>query len=177
MKEILYFSGSNSPSSVNQALVSYLSDLPALAGLLINLTDFDLPIYHVTTQLQNPPAKLAELKKIIDMHEAIVIAVPVHNGSVTAFFKNALDWVSRADKEYRAFQDKNIVLLSASPGGGCKNALDHSATILEILGGAVQAKIPITYHYTRVAFKDGKLAINDENLLKEITTAITALKN
>jgi len=57
MKEILYFSGSNSPSSVNQALVSYLSDLPALAGLLINLTDFDLPIYHVTTQLQKSPCK------------------------------------------------------------------------------------------------------------------------
>lgn len=175
MEEILYFSGSNSPTSVNQALASYLSALPGFAGRLINLTDFELPIYQITIQLQDPPAKLAELKQIIDGHDAIVIAVPVHNGSVTAFFKNTLDWLSRAGKDYRAFQGKKIVLLSASPGGGCMNAIEHAASILEILGGQVIAKIPITSHYTRVALKDGKLAIHDVELLKEITTAITKL--
>ena len=50
-----------------------------------------------------------------------MIASPEHNGMMPAFFKNMMDWLSRAGG--KIFQEKPVLLMSTSPGprGGQTN--------------------------------------------------------
>jgi NAD(P)H-dependent FMN reductase len=86
--------------------------------------------------------------------DAILIASPEYNQSVSGVLKNAIDWASRGeDGEYSrtAFTGKNFGILSASPSKkGGKRGLGHLRTILEDAGGTViaeQVTIPTAYTY------------------------------
>lgn len=47
MKKILVFSGSNSSKSVNQKVAIYAASLTELETTVIDLRDYDLPMYGV----------------------------------------------------------------------------------------------------------------------------------
>ncbi|HVI44401.1 MAG TPA: NADPH-dependent FMN reductase [Chitinophaga sp.] len=178
MKNLLLFAGSNNSKSINHSLIT------AVAGLIsdgshkvISLLDYPLPLYAMELQVQGIPAEATALKEIIDAHDALVISVAEHNGSVSAFFKNTVDWLSRAGSDYRIFNNKQVVLLSASPGGGGVNAMNHAESVLTRLGATITQKIPVNNFYKRTSFTDHHLAFNDPALRDEILEAVTRIAN
>src|SRR5690606_3102301 len=91
---ILFFSGSNSTNSINQKLVETLARMTqAKTVRSINLRDFPVPLYSDIEEARGIPAETNHLQGIIDDHDLLVIAVPEHNHSVPAFFKNTVDWL------------------------------------------------------------------------------------
>ena len=122
MSSILAFSGSNSSTSLNQKLVTFAASHHTNSEV-INLVDFDIPMFGVDLESEiGSPKSISQLKEKLDNSAGLIISTPEHNGSMPAFLKNCLDWLSRTDRKF--FGDKNIFVLSTSPGaGGAKSAL------------------------------------------------------
>ncbi len=177
MKKVLFFSGSNSPKSINQSLITAVSELfKQSENTIISLRDFPMPIYSIETeQKEGIPENTLKLKARIDATDALVISVPEHNGSIPAVFKNSMDWLSRADKNYKILKNKNIVLFSTSAVGGGANSIIHAETILKRLGASVTGKVVISKFNDQLYEVDGVFRIKDEVLLKEITELVALL--
>ena len=113
---ILAFAGSNSSTSINHKLVSTIAD--SKEGIeVIKLTDYEIPIYSMDIETEKGiPAGVKDLDIKLQGYNELIISVAEHNGNLTAFFKNILDWLSRNNRNF--LEGKKILLLGASPGQG-----------------------------------------------------------
>lgn len=102
MSKILVFAGSSSSISINHALVtSVANQIVDHEVEIIRLTDFELPVYSYDIEKnEGIPLNITRLKNKIDQSEALIISVNEHNGTVSSFFKNVLDWLSRFDPKF-----------------------------------------------------------------------------
>jgi chromate reductase len=64
---------------------------------------------------QNPPAKVAELKRKVREADAILFVTPEYNYSVPGVLKNAIDWASRPYGD-SAWNSKPVAIMGASIG-------------------------------------------------------------
>ncbi|MFV8224519.1 NADPH-dependent FMN reductase [Christiangramia aquimixticola] len=138
MKKILAFAGSNSSTSINQKLLENITGrIQGHELQMIKLTDYPLPIYSQDIEdNEGFPENVQKIANFIAEADGLVIAVNEHNGTVSAFFKNILDWLSRNERNFLA--NKKILLISTSPGQrGAKGALEYSQGILGRFGGDV----------------------------------------
>ncbi len=140
MKNILAFAGSNSSTSINFKFVTHAaSTIKEHKVELINLRGFDIPMYSSDFEEKNGiPQSILKLNEHIQSADALVISVNEHNGGLSAFFKNCMDWLSRNDRNF--LKDKKLFILSTSPGrGGAKMAKDYAVEILPRFGADIVA--------------------------------------
>lgn len=138
MSYILCFSGSNSSTSINNTFIDYIqSSIATIDTKKIDLRTLEIPMYNIDMEnSQGIPVDIQVLKNKISEASGIIVSVNEHNGSVSAFFKNILDWLSRADRNY--LKHKKILLLSTSPGGrGASSALEYAKSTLPRFGGII----------------------------------------
>ena len=138
MKKILAFAGSNSSTSINHQLVSHAAGrIQGHEVKIIKLTDYEFPLFGVDLEKERGyPTDVQILKNLITEHDALIISVNEHNGNISAFFKNVIDWLSRLDRNFLA--DKKILLMSTSPGArGAASSLDYVKGIFPRFGGEV----------------------------------------
>lgn len=116
-KKIVAFAGSNSSRSINRQLVGYvLRRLEDYETLLLDLNDFEMPIFSIDRELNKGiPDQAHAFRKKMQEADAIVCSMAEHNRAYTVAFKNILDWCSRVDMHI--FADKPMLLMSTSPGG------------------------------------------------------------
>lgn len=144
MCKIIAFAGSNHSGSINHTLVQYATkQIKNIDIKLVDLREFDVPIYSINLELnQGIPDSIRQLKKIIQYGDGFIIASPEHNGSIPAFFKNIIDWLSRIDQNI--FNNKPVVLLSASPGvNGGRTNLEHLAQLMPFWGAQIIDRVSI----------------------------------
>jgi len=138
MKKILAFAGSKSSTSINQQFITHIANrINGHEIKIIKLLDYDIPMFSVDKQNNNGfPVDIQVLKNLIDEHDALMISVNEHNGTISAFFKNILDWLSRLDRNFLA--NKKILLVSTSPGArGAASSLEYTKGILPRFGGQI----------------------------------------
>ncbi|WGK64072.1 NADPH-dependent FMN reductase [Croceiramulus getboli] len=138
MPRIIAFAGSNSSSSINQIWVRYLSgSISSIDVELIQLTDFDIPMYSIDLENKSGfPLGVQLLLGKLKEADGLLISVNEHNGTVSAFFKNILDWLSRLDRNFLA--GKKILLTSTSPGArGASSALAFAKAVLPRFGAEI----------------------------------------
>lgn len=138
MKNILAFAGSNSSTSINhQFLTHVVNRVQGHEIKLIKLTDYEVPLFSVDHEKEKGfPVNLQVLKNLISENDALIISVNEHNGMVSPFFKNYIDWLSRIDRNFLA--NKKILLMSTSPGArGAASALEYTKGVLPRFGGEV----------------------------------------
>lgn len=135
--KILGFAGSTRKDSFNKKLVRAGLDHAQKLGAqitFVDLADFNLPLFDEDLEKNSPPADAQKLKEIFIDHQALLIASPEYNSSISAVLKNAIDWVSRSavgEPPLIAFRGKVAGLMSASPGGlGGLRGLVHLRSIL-----------------------------------------------
>jgi len=92
--KILGISGSLRNASYNTALIRAASEmLPT--GMRLEMLDLaDLPMFNVDTEKPFPPA-VVKFREKIAMADAVLIATPEYNSSISGALQNALDWASR----------------------------------------------------------------------------------
>jgi chromate reductase len=117
---ILGFAGSLRKDSYNKALLRAAMELmPKDAKLEV----FDLEgIPPFNQDLEDKmPEKVKEFKAKIKAADAILIATPEYNYSISGVLKNAIDWASRPYGD-NSFKGKPVGLMSASIGilGGAR---------------------------------------------------------
>jgi chromate reductase, NAD(P)H dehydrogenase (quinone) len=94
---ILGISGSLRRASMNTGLLRAAAQV-APAGVVVELFDLrPLPFYDADLEQAGTPEPVLAFRDAIERAEALLIATPEYNYSVTGVLKNALDWASRPD--------------------------------------------------------------------------------
>jgi len=165
---ILAFAGSLRKDSFNKKLIALGAAAASAAGAevnLIDLRDFPLPLFDGDLEARSgQPENCLALKKLFIESHGLLIASPEYNSSMTAVFKNTIDWVSRpvaGEPPLAAFQDKIVSLMSASPGalGGIRGLVHVRAMFGNI--GAIVLPGQVTIPKAAVAF-DASGQLTDE---------------
>jgi len=90
---------------------NYLLDNDIAETEIIDLKEYDFPIFHEKLILQkNPSAKLLEFGKKIKSSDGIIIVTPEYNGGYPASLKNAIDVL------YEEWHRKPIAIATVSAG-------------------------------------------------------------
>lgn len=175
--KILSFSSSTRKDSFNKKIVKVATEGAQSAGIetnYIELKDFSMPFYDGDLEAEHGlPENAKKLKKLFLQYDALLIGNAEYNSSITAIWKNTIDWLSRQETPDEtpliAFKDKIAVLISASPGqwGGIRSMMD-TRNILENIGVTV---LPITRSLSKanLAFDDkGNLNSQEVEAFKKI---------
>ncbi|WP_299335344.1 NADPH-dependent FMN reductase [uncultured Psychroserpens sp.] len=169
MKHIVTFAGSNSKTSINKQLATYASTLVENVEVnVLDLNDFDLPIYGIDYEMQHGiPENAHKFLEHIKSSDGIIISLAEHNGAYATVFKNIFDWMSRIDG--KLWSDKPMLLMATSPGGrGGVTVLDIAAGRFPYMGGNIVGKFSLPSFGEN--FKDGVL-VNDQlkqDLMEEV---------
>lgn len=150
MKNILAFSGSNSPTSINhQLILNVTKRLQDHKVEVIELRELNIPLYSIVLEKEGIPKDVKFLyEKIIENH-ALVISVNEYNANVSGFFKNVVDWLSRVDRKFLA--GKKMLLMSTSPGRrGGASALEYVNNQFPRFGGEVIQSFSLPQFYENV---------------------------
>jgi len=142
--KLLIFAGSTRQNSFNRKLAQVCASLARDAGAevtVLELSTLAIPLYNADLEAQGTPPDVIRLKEIMYAHPAWIICSPEYNGSYTALLKNTIDWASSPVQGHavwgngtRAFADKVVGLLSASPGAlGGLRSLSHLNPLLQNL--------------------------------------------
>lgn len=161
MASILAFAGSNSSTSINYKLVKHTASLVKGHQLsLMNMANFPFPMFSEDHEKEKGFSNsLIEIMKDIKNADGLIISVNEHNGNVSAFFKNFLDWLSRLDKNF--LEGKKVFLMSTSPGKrGAIGAFEITNNILPRFGAAAVFGFSLPSFYDN--FEDSKGITNSE---------------
>lgn len=174
MKKIILFAGSNSSKSINQQLVNYTAGtIDAHQTEVIDLRKYDAPIYSSDIEAETGiPESILAFKSLLESGDGFVISLAEHNGNMTAFFKNIMDWLSRA--EMKAFADKPVLLMSSSPGGGgAQSALAITKKIMGYMGAKIDYTYSLGSFYDK--FNSETLQLSDSEEQNKLSEAVKGL--
>lgn len=169
MKKIVALGGSNSKKSINKTFANFVAgELEGTETILLDLNDFDLPMYGIDIETENGfPGDAERLNGIIEAADGLVVSLAEHNGSYSVAFKNAFDWLSRIDQ--KVWKNKPMLLMAASPGGrGGASVLQTAKGTFPHLGGNIIADFSLPSFYDNFS-TDG---LKDENLSTDLEQKI-----
>jgi NAD(P)H-dependent FMN reductase len=165
--KVLCFAGSLRKDSLNKKLVKVAMEGARNAGAevtFVDLKDLPMPIYDGDIEAaEGLPENAKKFKRMLMEHDALLIASPEYNSSISAALKNAIDWASRpepGETNLQAFTGKVAGLLAASPGalGGLRGLV----TLRSVLGNIGIIVVP---DQLAVSKADG--AFNDDGTMKD----------
>jgi chromate reductase len=165
--KILAFAGSLRRESYNKKLVKIAVAGAQAAGAevtYIDLRDMPLPVFDEDLEAaEGLPANAKKFKDLFKANQGLLISSPEYNSSVSAAFKNAIDWVSRpvpGEAPLYAFAGKVAGIMAASPGalGGLRGLV----TVRSILGNIKVIVLP-----DQVAVPAASDAFNPDGSLKD----------
>lgn len=182
MAKILAFAGSTRSASVNQKLLDVAIAVARNQGAEVTdlrLAEYPLPLFDQDLEeREGQPENAAKLKELFKSHDAILVACPEYNSSITPLLKNTIDWLSRpADGEpmLAAFAGKTAGLLSASPGGfGGLRGLRHVREILSNISVLVTPK-QFALSKAHEAFTESGDALVDERQQTQLEACVEQL--
>jgi chromate reductase len=122
MKEklhILAFAGSLRKDSLNRKVIKLAEDLLP-EGHSYEIFDLiDIPLFNVDVEKQGMPEAVAAFRTTIANADALLIACPEYNSSVTGVLKNAIDWASRMEnKQPHPLIKKPVAVIGVGERGG-----------------------------------------------------------
>ena len=129
--KVLGICGSLRKKSYNRsALMAAAQLMPA--SMQLTITNYDsIPLFNQDVQDQGIPAAVTQLAEEIQAADALLIASPEYNFSISGVLKNAIDWLTRVPVQ--PFKDKPVALMSAT--GGPVGGARHQYEVRKILGG------------------------------------------
>jgi NAD(P)H-dependent FMN reductase len=174
--KVLSFAGSLRKESSNKKLAREavrLLDSHALARAeFADLREYPMPIYDGDQEKEGIPEAVIRLGAGIAEADALIVATPEYNGSISSVLKNTVDWLSRLKPMPLA--GKHLLLLSASPGGwGGIRGLWHSRVPFEALGVHVFPQMMSLPGAGSVFDEDGRLSGDRVQQLQNLLTAFT----
>lgn len=165
--KILALAGSLRHGSYNKMLVKIAATGAEQAGASVthlDLRDDPLPLYDGDLEAaEGFPENVLKLKELFRDHDALLIASPEYNSSISGVLKNAIDWVSRPEEGHPpldCFTGKVAGIMSAAAGGlGGMRGLSHLRSILQ--------NIQVMVVPTMVGISAAHNAFDEEGALKE----------
>jgi chromate reductase len=142
---VLGISGSLRRDSHNTRLLLLAGRLLPPGAELVFYEDLKaIPPYDADDDVEPAPAAVARLREEIDRADAVLIATPEYNGSLSGVLKNALDWVSRPVRE-SVLRNKPVAVMGATTGMfGAVWAQAEARKVLSTIGARViDREVPV----------------------------------
>lgn len=171
--QVLAISGSLRKDSFNTRLIHAAQEL-APDGMNIVMADLaPLPLYNDDVRLAGYPPAVAAFRDAIRAADALLIATPEYNYSVSGVLKNAIDWASRPPDQPLA--GKPLAIMGASNGmSGTMRAQYHLRQICVFVDLLPLNKPEVMVRNAGDKFDaDGRL--KDEDTRKHIRALLEAL--
>ncbi|PKO07178.1 MAG: NADPH-dependent FMN reductase [Chloroflexi bacterium HGW-Chloroflexi-3] len=166
---ILGFAGSLRKESYNRKL------LKIAEGLLPEDTTFetfgliDIPVFNEDVETEGLPSSVAAFRNAIQKADALLIASPEYNSSITGVLKNAIDWASRSyNKQPNPLIHKPVAILGAGGRGGTDRSQYHLRSVLNHLNMYVVNKPEILINMPGRQVFDEQGNLTDEVAVKLI---------
>lgn len=153
---VLGISGSLRKASYNTALLHAAVDLMP-KGMMLDIFDLaPLPIFNQDFEKPFPESVVAFREKLANAN-AVLIASPEYNSSITGVLKNALDWASRSPNP--PLLGKPVAIMGASTGNfGTVRAQLNLRQVLTHIGALPLGKPEVLVARSEQAFdENGKL--------------------
>jgi NAD(P)H-dependent FMN reductase len=174
MKKIIAFGASSSKTSINKQLATYTANQFQNATVeVLDLNDFEMPIYSVDKEKDNGIPQLAQdFYAKIGSADLIVISFAEHNGAYSTAFKNIFDWASRING--KTFQEKPVLLLSTSPGPrGGSSVLEIAKNRFPFQGAVVKGSFSLPSFNDNF---DAEKGITNEDLKNQLLEIIISIE-
>src|SRR5467141_153017 len=170
---ILGISGSGRKSSYNSALLEATKHLLPQNATLEVVDVSRLPLYNQDLE-QEMPEEVKELKKKIRSADAILIATPEHNYSITAVLKNAIEWGNRPPRD-ASWNGKPAAIISASTGlrGGARAQLHLRQIMIDLNMHSINRPLLLVAN-ARDKF-DENLQLTDEESRQTLRDVLSSL--
>ncbi|MFK7971813.1 MAG: NADPH-dependent FMN reductase [Bacteroidia bacterium] len=155
-KNILAFGASSSRASINKQFATYAAHQVSDADVtILDLNDFEMPIYSIDKEKENGFPDLAQqFKAHIKAADGIIISFAEHNGAYSAAFKNIFDWVSRIEKD--VWGNKPMLLLATSPGArGGRTVLDIALGKFKFMNTNTLASFSLSGFHSNFSSENG----------------------
>jgi len=169
---VLGVSGSLRKGSFNTGLLRAAVEL-APRDMKVQIFDLSpIPLYNEDVRALGFPEPVKEFRDRIASADALLIATPEYNHSISGVLKNAIDWASRPPGP--PLLDKPVAIMGASPGNfGSVRAQSHLRLICDALMRPVARPEVIVMKAQEKFDADGKLV--DETtrgIVKELLIAL-----
>lgn len=170
--KILGVSGSLRKGSYNSALLTAALELLP-DGMTMEIFDLQaLPFFSQDSENPFPP-QVIDFREKVREADALLIATPEYNSSVSATLKNALDWGSRGRDQ--PLKGKPVAIIGASTGNfGTVRSQLQLRQILTHIGALPLGKPEVLVARAEKAFdSEGRLVDETVNgFLKDLLTAL-----
>ncbi len=134
----------------------------------------DFPLYDQDLNTKGIPSVVQSASDQLASADAIVLASPEYNYSVSGVLKNAIDWFSRVENQ--AFNGKAVSIMGASPGMGTARSQYHLRQILVFMNAYVVNKPEVMIAQSTGKFNElGDLT--DQNTIDFLDKALISLIN
>jgi len=169
---VLGISGSLRKASYNTALLRTAAELLP-PGMSLEIFDLSpLPMFN--EEIEKPfPEAVAEFRARLAQADALLIATPEYNSSISGALKNAIDWASRSPQP--PLIGKPVAILGASTGNfGTLRAQLHLRQILTHVGALPLGKPEVLVARAAQAFdSEGKLVdAAAQGFVQDLLTAL-----
>jgi chromate reductase, NAD(P)H dehydrogenase (quinone) len=127
---VLGFAGSLRQKSYNKALLRAAATMLPKNMTLECIELDDIPLFNADVEAAGVPEPILHFYDRIRAADALLIASPEYNYSVTGVLKNALDWASRQGNETAPLDGKTAAIMGA---GGMYGTIRSQLHLREIL--------------------------------------------
>ena len=173
---ILAIPGSLRKSSYNRALLEAAKrEAPDSIEVEIYNDGLMIPLFNQDSEGDLTPQPVLELRKRIRSADAILIASPEYNSSITGVLKNLIDWASRPYGQ-SAFARKPVSVVGASGSRsrfGAQWAQETTITVLKSASARVVGGPHPVKEVTGLIDAEGN--ISDEATLEMLRTVLSDL--
>lgn len=177
--KILALAGSARAQSFNVKLLAIAAEMAREMGCEVDvadLRDYPMPLYDGDSEREHGlPEEAKALKARVRGCDALLLACPEYNASITPLLKNTIDWVSRPEQGVpNPFKMRTTALISASVGalGGLRGLPTVRAALTQL--GALVVPTQFAVPQAMTAFDEGGRLVNEAQLplLKETLTEL-----
>ena len=170
---ILGISGSGRKRSYNTAILEAAKEVLPRDATLEVVDVSRLPLYNQDLE-RDMPEIVKELKQKIRGADAILIATPEHNYSVTAVLKNAIEWGNRPPRD-ASWSGKPAAVISASTGlrGGVRAQLHLRQIMIDLNMYPINRPLLLVAN-AKDKFNDDLQLIDEESLqtLRDVLSSL-----
>ena len=174
--KIVAFGGSNSSTSINKKLATYITTFFKEHSIeILDLNDYEMPLFGADKigKIGIPQLALDFAKKIDDS-DLLIMSLAEHNGAYTVAFKNIFDWISVIQERKVFWGNKPTFLMATSPGPrGGESVLNLAKNTLPYYGANVIESFSLQSFYENFNDENG---IVNVDILAELQTKIEKIK-
>ena len=173
--KIAGISGSLRQDSMHRGILRAVKQHLHAKGIeFISIEIGGFPLYDQDVNAAGIPDTVQQAHDLLQDADAIVLASPEYNYSISGVLKNAIDWFSRVENQ--AFNGKAVSIMGASPGMGTVRSQYHLRQILVYLNAFVVNKPEVLIAQAGGKF-DLQGNLTDQSTIEFLDKALISLVN